>query len=265
MNTYIMSDLHGCYDDLQRMLAKINFSSTDQLILAGDCIDRGRQSYEMLKWIENAPANVQFIRGNHEEEFATYVYLMCQLDQKEHLETDFSSAEDAILLYETTKYFVKYMEPSVSYFDLYGTIENLLYYNAVTLDDLCRWADIIRTMPYHCKRTLSDKTYIAVHAGYAENLADIEPLYSSLEQFYLYAREQSLWLGGKPHTAIIAGHTPTILKDHFAYNCGNVFRYTNPTNNCTYFDIDCGCVFRSYYRNAKLACLRLEDEACIYC
>ena len=51
--TYIMSDLHGCFDELNAMLAKIGFSDQDKLILAGDYIDRGSQNYEMLCWMEH--------------------------------------------------------------------------------------------------------------------------------------------------------------------------------------------------------------------
>ena len=53
--TYIMSDLHGCFDELNAMLAKIGFSDQDKLILAGDYIDRGSQNYEMLCWMEHVP------------------------------------------------------------------------------------------------------------------------------------------------------------------------------------------------------------------
>ncbi|MDE7477887.1 MAG: metallophosphoesterase, partial [Lachnospiraceae bacterium] len=165
MSTYIMSDIHGCYDEFLHMLTKINFAATDQLILAGDYIDRGTKSYEMLKWIEHKPANVRLIRGNHEEEFAAYVQLMCQLNQQEELSTDFTSAEDTIILYETLKYFMKYKGLPIAYFDLYGTLENLLYNYAVTLNDLCKWADIIRRMPYYIELKTADKTYIIVHAG----------------------------------------------------------------------------------------------------
>ena len=78
-----MSDIHGCYDAFLSMLEKICFSDTDTLILAGDYIDRGRQSYEMLQWVERCPSNVFLLRGNHEEEFAAYVDLMLLLDRRE--------------------------------------------------------------------------------------------------------------------------------------------------------------------------------------
>ena len=60
-----MSDIHGCYDDMIKMLEQIVFTDEDTLILAGDYIDRGSQSFEMLKWIESNPKNVIFLIGNH--------------------------------------------------------------------------------------------------------------------------------------------------------------------------------------------------------
>ncbi len=49
MSTYIISDIHRCCNGVLSMLERILFSGLDNLILAGDYIDRGRESYEMLK------------------------------------------------------------------------------------------------------------------------------------------------------------------------------------------------------------------------
>ena len=180
MSTYVMSDIHGCYNEFLSMLDKIRFSDTDYLILAGDCIDRGKQSFEMLRWMENCPKNVLLIRGNHEEEFASYIMLMLQLGQKKKIEIDLSSNHDA---------------------------------------------ERISQMPYYCKKQLGDRTCIVVHAGYSESVENISASFSSLEEFYIYAREESISLGGKEHGIILAGHTPTILKGEFSYNHGKAFRY----------------------------------------
>ncbi len=264
MSTFVMSDLHGCYHEFLCMLTTISFSSSDQLILAGDYIDRGKQSYEMLKWIACAPRNVIFLRGNHEKEFITYVNLMCFLDKDKKLETNIYSNEDTMVLYDTVKYFFTQNGIPTICFDMYDTLYSLLNNNMVTLDDLCRWADRIRQMPYYQELMIEDKTYIIVHAGYAEELSSVSTRFSNLEEFYLYAREESYQFGGKPNSIIIAGHTPTIAKETFAYNKGNVFRYHNEKTNCTFYDIDCGCVFRSKEPDAKLACLRLGDEKVFY-
>ncbi len=54
----------------------------------------------------------------------------------------------------------------------YGTIGSLLTQNHVSLNDLCRWADRIRKMPYYKKLDLGGRTCIIVHAGYPETAKD---------------------------------------------------------------------------------------------
>ncbi len=63
---------------------------------------------------------------------------------------------------------------------------------------------------------------------------------------------------------IIAGHTPTVAENKFAYNGGNVFRYYNAKTDCVFYDIDCGCAFRGINSDAKLACILLENEKKFY-
>ena len=264
MGTYVMSDIHGCYQYFLAMLDKIGFSDEDRLIMAGDYIDRGKYSYEMLKWIEHCPDNVRLIRGNHEEEFAAYVDLMLQLDTREELGTELTSHEDAAVLYESVQYILKRKGLDGSYFDVYGTIRDLLDNYNITLGDMCRWADMIRKMPYYYELKVGNRSCIVVHAGYAEKKEDIGTSFSGLEDFYLYAWEEGYQLGGKWHGMIIAGHTPTIIKGEFTYNEGNVFRYFDKDKDCIFYDIDCGCVFRGLEPGAKLACLRLEDEKIFY-
>lgn len=264
LGTYVMSDIHGCYKEFLAMLNKIGFSKTDQLILAGDYIDRGRQSYEMLRWMEYCPENICLVRGNHDEEFAAYVDLMIQIDKTGELKSDFHSNYDAVVLYESTKYALKNIKSTSVFFDLYGTIGTLLMDSKVTLEDLCRWAEIVRKMPYYYEQNIKNRDCIVVHAGYAEEFKDVCSLFSSLEEFYLWARKESHLLGGKRHGMVIAGHTPTIIKNEFTYNRGRVFRYYDKEKDCIFYNIDCGCVFRRQTLHARLACIRLEDEKVFY-
>lgn len=60
MNTYVMSDIHGCYDEFQQMLEKIHFSNRDLLICAGDYVDRGTKNYEMMESILTADAQIEY-------------------------------------------------------------------------------------------------------------------------------------------------------------------------------------------------------------
>lgn len=68
MSVYCISDIHGHFDKLIHMLNLIDFQESDELYVLGDIIDRGLQSAEMLWWAtKEAPANVHFLMGNHED------------------------------------------------------------------------------------------------------------------------------------------------------------------------------------------------------
>ena len=258
-----MSDIHGCYDEFISMLKLIGFSENDSLIIAGDHIDRGEKTFEILKWLENRPQNVTLLRGNHEEKFIEYIELMLMLDRDEDLGTDFYSNEDAKVLYDSVRYFISSKALSFLDFDLYGTISDLLEQRNVTLSDLIKWADMFQKMSYYKKLDINGRTCVAVHAGYTENSENIGEDFLNVEDFYLYAREEGL-RGGIPHGMIIAGHTPTIAEEKFAYNSGSVFRYYDEQKDRVFYDIDCGCAFRSINSDAKLACIRLDDEEVFY-
>lgn len=108
-------------------------------------------------------------------------------------------------------------------------------------------------MPYYWEAEVADRNYIVVYAGYADSLENTGGRFDGLEQFFLYAREESLQSGGAAHSAIIAGHTPTTVRESSAYNAGKAFRYYDAGKDCVFYDIDCGCVFRERNLEARLA------------
>lgn len=63
--TYVMSDIHGQFDALMRMLEQIGFTEDDELYILGDVVDRGSKSIECIKWIMEQD-NVLTLLGNHE-------------------------------------------------------------------------------------------------------------------------------------------------------------------------------------------------------
>ena len=67
MACYVTSDIHGCYEQFIRLLHKISFSQDDTLYILGDIIDRGPDSVDMIRWVMQAPPNVHFMLGNHEQ------------------------------------------------------------------------------------------------------------------------------------------------------------------------------------------------------
>lgn len=244
------------------MLNKIQFGQNDIIVCAGDYIDRGPKSFEMMEWIMNAPLNVVFVRGNHDEEFAAAIDIMKIICNKAELNPD--DVEDSKTLYNAVSLLCK--ENKNDFFDYYGTIGKLIKEDNVVFSELCSWADKVTEMPYFYKMTIDDRTCIVVHAGYIESLedADTEEKYNNPEAFYLYARDDAYMCGGIEHGMIIAGHTPTTAEEEFPYNDGNVYRMYDEEQDCIFYDIDCGCAMSKIRPNAKLACIRLEDEKIFY-
>ena len=262
MSTYVISDIHGCYDEFISMLSKIQFSQRDILVCAGDYIGRGTKNFEMMKWVMNAPKNVVLVRGNHDEEYVANIDVMKNICNKAKLNPD--DAEDTKTLYQTVNFLCK--KSGNNFFDYYGTIGKLIDEGLVVFSELCRWSDRIAEMPYFHKMIIGNRTCIAVHAGYIESLeqTDTEETYHTLEDFYLHARDDAYMCGGVAHGMIIAGHTPTTAEQEFPYNDGNVYRMYDEEQDCIFYDIDCGCALSMVRPNAKLACIRLEDEKIFY-
>lgn len=74
---YIIGDIHGCLEMLERLLDKIDWNPTnDRLIFLGDYIDRGKNSkgvIDLLLEISKSSSLVQFLIGNHENIFLEYL------------------------------------------------------------------------------------------------------------------------------------------------------------------------------------------------
>jgi len=66
MATYAIGDIQGCYDELQNLLEKVNFSSQDQLWIAGDLVNRGPKSLETLRFLKDLGNQATCVLGNHD-------------------------------------------------------------------------------------------------------------------------------------------------------------------------------------------------------
>ena len=63
--TYVMSDIHGCYEKYRDMLETIEFAADDTLYVLGDVLDRGPDGFKILLDMSARP-NVVGLLGNHE-------------------------------------------------------------------------------------------------------------------------------------------------------------------------------------------------------
>ncbi|EGR2284996.1 bis(5'-nucleosyl)-tetraphosphatase (symmetrical) [Vibrio parahaemolyticus] len=67
MATYIVGDIQGCFDELQQLLKRVNFSTQhDQLWLAGDLVARGPKSLETLRFVKSLGDSAKVVLGNHD-------------------------------------------------------------------------------------------------------------------------------------------------------------------------------------------------------
>jgi len=67
MAVYAVGDIHGCYDQLQDLLATVHFDPlSDQLWAVGDLVNRGPKSLQVLQYLHHLGDACQCVLGNHE-------------------------------------------------------------------------------------------------------------------------------------------------------------------------------------------------------
>ena len=231
---YIVSDIHGCYNQYQKLLEKIRFSEKDELYVLGDVVDRGPEPIKVLQDMMKRP-NVIFILGNHD-------FIMYMLMKK--------------LSVEITE----------ENYDKHLTSELLLDYNLWLQDGGQVTAEQFRELRYAEKMAVLDyiegasvyeviendgKEYRLVHAGLSnfskdKNLGEYE-LYELLEGRADYTRRYY----SDENIFLVTGHTPTVYID--GWRKPEVYRKNG------HIALDCACV-----AGGKLAAFCVETEEVIY-
>jgi hypothetical protein len=69
--TFVVGDIHGCFDELQALLAKANLNPNDRVIAVGDLTVKGPKSREVLEFFSK---NSRFssVIGNHDLALVNY-------------------------------------------------------------------------------------------------------------------------------------------------------------------------------------------------
>ncbi len=88
MRIYAMSDIHGCRDKLERLMARCQADAKDepaQFVFLGDYIDRGPDSRGVLDYLidlqHHRPGDVTCLCGNHEDMALNAIDDPSQIDQ----------------------------------------------------------------------------------------------------------------------------------------------------------------------------------------
>ena len=171
--TYCLSDIHGEYELFMRLLEKIKYSDSDNLIICGDVIDKGRASVRLAKTIFDMP-NAQFIMGNHEYMFFKFYNSLMQSESCDY---------DAVL------------RRLQQYFPEDG--------------DLLDWdtTDRLSELPYY----IEESDFVCVHAGVPlDSHGRLVPLDEVSPEELVYDRRfKQPEVLPKDSKCVFFGHTPT--------------------------------------------------------
>lgn len=226
---YVISDIHGCYNEYIKALKAVNFNDDDILYVLGDCIDRGYASVKVLLDMMNRP-NVIPIVGNHEYMAAKVLEKLCEEITEQNAETQISP--------ETMQAYTNWM--------FNGGDSTLEEFRTLSLSEQYRVTDYLGGFSLYEKICVNERNYLLVHGGLepfntgmtVEDFSVPQLLFSRTDLDRIYFED----------TYTITGHTPTILEEG---NKGTVIKRNN------HISIDCGCVF-GY--NLAIYCMETDKE-----
>jgi serine/threonine protein phosphatase 1 len=70
----VIGDIHGCFAELQDLLAAVRATDDDMIVSVGDLVDRGPESVEVLQFFRERPQSRVAICGNHERKHVRGVF-----------------------------------------------------------------------------------------------------------------------------------------------------------------------------------------------
>ena len=99
MSLFAIGDVHGCYESLRRLLDKIRFDETkDILWLTGDLVGRGPQSLETLRFLKSIDKSIITVLGNHDLHLLSLYYQAKEIDDNSSDLKDILNAPDSEIL-----------------------------------------------------------------------------------------------------------------------------------------------------------------------
>ena len=229
---YVMGDIHNEVEKLQSVLKQININKDDELIILGDVFDRGGVNPDPVGvyfTLLGLQGKVTWIRGNHEEWLAIYIY-------------DYFSKSE-----RKKKKMCPY---SYNSFDLMR--------HRLTEVDMLDIADIIMKLPVQKDMVIDDKHYLFAHAMTSY------PSISESNEYYLmgnYDYDAFLFDGIDGYISM-CGHTPTgnvLWKDENLYLDEYQKSIWHNQKENVYL-LDCGCGLPG----GRLACICLETGERFY-
>ena len=204
---YVMSDIHGCYEEYLKLLELIKFNDEDTLYVLGDVCDRGKYPMKILFHMMEHE-NIIPLFGNHDLEAYPFLVLEYngQLDIYERKFLWWMSQGGKTTLNDFKSLTKKQQEQILSYIEEFRCYEEL---------------------------NINNKDYVLVHGGLKD--FDVNKPLSEYKVRDLVWERPDYDMVYFPNKYIISGHTPTTLIDRSMR--GKIIHLNN------HILIDCGCVF----------------------
>ena len=154
MKYFVCSDIHGYYDELIKALDKAKFDRDNldhQLIVVGDCFDRGNKSLEVYTYLKELTDSGRgiVIKGNHE----MFLYEIVELNEKR---VKFNIERNGFLFTLNS-----FCGEDVTGWDLVDIKSQFIKQNPNIID----WLD---SLPFY----LETENYIFAHAGLNTEVED---------------------------------------------------------------------------------------------
>ncbi|WP_231686955.1 metallophosphoesterase [Bacillus sp. JCM 19034] len=170
-NIYVISDIHGYYEQMVDSLKNVDLKNQENTILfLGDFVDGGRDSCKVLYYIkglfERRPEQTTVLLGNHDEMFLDWLY--SKIDELQWLSQDKSMR--TVKSFFTLEEYREVLDRIQSTSGSYDEISNL-FKAAIKKKhhDLLEWFQTIYNQP----RYLETARQIFVHAGILEEAGDL--------------------------------------------------------------------------------------------
>ena len=220
---YVMSDLHGCYEEYIKMLKLINFSDDDTLYVLGDICDRGKRPMSILLHMMKYE-NIIPIYGNHD------IDALMALEKIDIHSADVLKDRDYVI----THYLMDYDEyKSYLYWLADGGKNTLIDFNNLSISDKNKIIKYLSDFKDYDEICVNGNNYVLIHSGFS-NFDKNKELFEYKISDLVYSRlnYDKIYYDDK---IIISGHTPTKFIDEKL--TGKIIKKNN------HIAIDCGCVF----------------------
>ena len=229
--TYVISDIHGCYEKYRTMLEAIEFTEDDTLYVLGDVLDRGPDGFKILLDMAARP-NVIGLLGNHELLAAAVLPSLLRTIRRGE-EQPLTKAEQA----QMQEWLQNGRKASILQF---------LQFSGEEMQTVCEY---LRSLSAYEEISVQGRRFVLIHAGLEH--------FSAARSLEEYGLEDFLFCRPDPETAyfpdktLVFGHTPTRL---LFRQIGKPELPDRIFHRNTMIGIDCGCA----YPGGRLGCLCLD-------